>query len=170
VLRKRSPWAVIAAVGGVIVLRCALLLFALSFSGPGGYWYAFWTDPARRTVYITIAFALFVWAFVAGGWALAAQFGRRRATGIVLTAVGLGLAIPATLVALVGLENALTVWNDEVGLLPWGLSRILGITVYLDIPVDTAWIAAGFGVVIAVLGVLLAVPWRRRAGAVVQPA
>ena len=161
-LRRRSPWAVIAAVGGVLVLRSALLLFALSFSGPGGYWYAFWTDPTRRTVYITIAFALFIWAFVAGGWALAAQFGRRRAAGIVLAAVGLGLAVPATIVAIVGLESALTVWNDEVGLLPWGLSRILGITVYLDIPVDTAWIAAAFGAVIAVLGALLAVPWRRR--------
>ena len=26
-----------------------------------------------------------------------------------------------------------------MGLLPWGLARILGITVYLDIPADTAW-------------------------------
>ncbi|MGC5222469.1 hypothetical protein ACPW96_07675 [Micromonospora sp. DT81.3] len=164
-LRKRSAWAVLAAVGGVLVLRCALLLFALSFSGPGGYWYAFWTDPTRRTVYITIAFALFVWAFVAGAWALAAQLGRRRATGVVLAAVGLGLAIPAALVALVGLENALTVWNDQMGLLPWGLSRILGITVYLDIPLDTAWIAAGVGAVIAVIGVLLAIPGRRRESA-----
>ena len=32
-----------------------------------------------------------------------------------------------------------------MGLLPWGLSRILGITVYLDIPADTAWSAAGGG-------------------------
>jgi hypothetical protein len=168
-IHKRSQWAVLAAVGGVLVLRSAVLLFALSFSGPGGYWYGFWTDPTRRTIYITIAFALFVWAFVAGAWALAAQFGRRRATGIVLTAVGLGLAIPAALVALAGLENALTVWNDEVGLLPWGLSRILGITVYLDIPADTAWIAAALGAVIAVVGVLMAVPWRRPADAASVP-
>lgn len=159
-LRRRSPWAVIAAVGGVVVLRCLLLLAALSLSGPGGYWYAFWTDPARRTVYITIAFALFVWAFVAGAWALAAQLGARRASGVVLAGVGLGLAVPALVVAVVGLEHALTVWNDQVGLLPWGLSRILGITVYLDIPADTAWWAAAFGAVLAAIGLLLALPGR----------
>ncbi|SDH55863.1 hypothetical protein [Microbacterium pygmaeum] len=158
---RRSPWPVIAAVGGVVVLRCALPLFALSFSGPGGYWFAFWTDPVLRTVYITIAFALFLWVFVAAGWALAAQVGTRRATGFVLSAVGAGLAVPASVVALVGLEASLSAWNDEIGLLPWGLSRILGITVYLDIPDETAWVVAALGVVIATAGVLLAVPWRR---------
>ena len=48
-----------------------------------------------------------------------------------------------------------------MGLLPWGLARILGITVYLDIPAATAWVAAGFGLVIAVVGVLLALPYGR---------
>jgi hypothetical protein len=62
-------------------------------------------------------------------------------------------------VALVGLERALTAWNDQVGLLPWGLSRILGITVYLGIPADTAWWAAALGAVVLVVGLLLALPW-----------
>ncbi len=163
---RRSPWPVIAAVGGVIVLRCVVSLFALSFTGPGGYWFSFWTQPTARTVYISIAFALFVWAFVAAGWALSAQVGRRRATGMVLAAVGLGLAIPAGIVAAIGLENALTVWNDQMGLLPWGLARILGITVYLDIPADTATYAAVFGAVVAAIGLLLAIRWRRRVPAV----
>ncbi|MFC7485106.1 hypothetical protein ACFQX7_40615 [Luedemannella flava] len=37
------------------------------------------------------------------------------------------------MVATIGLERALTVWNDQLALLPWGLSRILGITVHLGI-------------------------------------
>ena len=159
---RRSPWPVIAAVGGVVVLRCAVTLVALSFTGPGGYWYAFWTDPARRTVYIAVAFALFVWVFVAAAWALSAQIGARRATGTVLAGIGAGLAIPAAVVGTIGLETALTAWNDQLGLLPWGLARILGITVYLDIPAATPWYAAVFGLVLAVVGVALAVPWRRR--------
>ena len=69
--------------------------------------------------------------------------------------------MPALIVALIGLEQALTVWNDQMGLLPWGLARILGITVYLDIPAATAWFAAGFGFAIAVLGILLALPFGR---------
>lgn len=161
-MRRRSPWPVIAAAGGVVVLRCIVTLFTLSFTGPGGYWFSFWTQPTSRTVYISIAFALFVWVFVAAGWALSAQVGRRRATGMVLTAVGLGLAIPAGIVSIIGLETSLTVWNDQMGLLPWGLARILGITVYLDIPADTAMWAAVFGAVIAAIGLLLAIRWRRR--------
>ncbi|GAA5038393.1 hypothetical protein ACFQRL_01565 [Microbacterium fluvii] len=153
---RRSPWPVIAAVGGVIVLRSILLLFALSFTGPGGYWYAFWTNPALRTAYITVAFALAVWLFVAAGWALVAQFGRRRATGMVLAGVGAGLAIPASVIAATGLETSLTAWNDGMGLLPWGLSRILGITVYLEIPGATAWYAAAAGFVVLAVGLGLA--------------
>jgi hypothetical protein len=158
-VRRRSPWPVIAAVGGVIVLRCIVTLLALSVTGPGGYWFSFWTEPTRRTVYIAVAFALFVWVFVAAGWALASLIGPRRATGTVLAGVGAGLAVSALVIAVVGLETALTIWNDEMGLLPWGLARILGITVYLDIPDAAAWVAAGFGSAVAVVGVLLALPY-----------
>jgi hypothetical protein len=160
-LWRRSPWPVVAAVGGVVVLRCILTLFALSFSGPGGYWFAFWTAPVPRTAYITVAFALFVWAFVAGGWALAAQLGARRATGFVLAAVGTGLLVPSVIIGAVGLEAALTVWNDQMGLLPWGLARILGITTYLGIPDATPWAAGAFAAVLLVAGLLLALPGRR---------
>lgn len=160
-LRGRSPWAVIAAVGGVVVLRCVVTLVALSFSGPGGYWFGFFTQPVLRLVYIAIAFALFVWVFVAVGWALASSIGARRATGTVLAAVGAGLAVPAVVVGCVGLERAMTVWNDQLGLLPWGLARILGITTYLEIPPETPWFAAAFGVVLVLVGVGLTMPWRR---------
>ena len=44
-----------------------------------------------------------------------------------------------------------------MGLLPWGLSRILGISVYLDIPADTAWWVAIAGLVLVVVGAILVV-------------
>ena len=40
------------------------------------------------------------------------------------------------LLGAVGLEDALTVWNDQMALLPWGMARILGITTFLGIPTD----------------------------------
>ncbi|GAA1787267.1 hypothetical protein [Agromyces lapidis] len=160
---RRSPWPVIAAVGGVVVLRCIVTLVALSFTGPGGYWFAFWTDPVLRTAYVALAFTLFVWVFVAAGWALATQVGARRAAGFVLAAVGAGLLVPSLVVGAIGLERALTLWNDEMGLLPWGLARILGITTYLEIPGETAWYAAGVAAVLLGAGVLLALPARRGA-------
>nr|BFF08909.1 hypothetical protein GCM10025699_02120 [Microbacterium flavescens] len=167
---RRSPWPVIAAVGGVVVLRCIVTLTALSFTGPGGYWFAFWTEPVFRTAYIAVAFALFVWVFVAAGWALAMQVRARRATGYVLAGVGAGLALPALVIGVFGLERALTLWNDEMGLLPWGLARILGITTYLEIPPETPWIAAAFGGVLLLAGVLLAMPWQRREDEASRPA
>ncbi|GAA3632318.1 hypothetical protein GCM10022200_14010 [Microbacterium awajiense] len=163
ILRRHSPWPVIAAVGGVIVLRCAVTLVALAFTGPGGYWFAFWTQPTVRTVYIAIAFALFLWAFIAAAWALATQLGARRAIGAVVASVGAGLLVPAVIIGAIGLEPALSLWNDELGLLPWGLARILGLTTYLEIPAETPWVAAGVGALLVAIGALLALPGRRTA-------
>jgi hypothetical protein len=109
-----------------------------------------------RSLYVTVAFALFVWVLVAAGWALAGALGGRRATGFVLAGAGAVLAVLGTFIGLIGAEAALTVWNDQMGLLPWGLSRILGITVYLEIPLDTPWFAAAFGAVLVVIGAALA--------------
>ena len=59
-------------------------------------------------------------------------------------------------VAAIGLEKALTIWNDQMALLPWGLSRILGITVHLGIPPSSAGVLAVVGIVVAAVGVALA--------------
>lgn len=154
--RRTRVGNVVAVLGGVALLRVALQLAVLAPTGPGGYWFHFWTDPAGRSVYVTLAFALFLWFVVAGGWALAALLGVRRAWGFALAGVGLVLAAIGAFVGAVGLERALTVWNDQLGLLPWGLARILGITVYLDIPASSAWYAAALGAVLLVGGAALA--------------
>lgn len=159
--RRVSIWPVVATIGGVAVLRTVLLLAVLAPTGPGGYWFGFWTDPTRRSIYVTLAVALLLWLVVAAAWALATQLGGRRALGVALTGVGVVIAGTAVLIAIVGLETALTVWNDQMGLLPWGLSRILGITVYLDIPGDTPVYAAALGIVLLVGGLLLALVRRR---------
>lgn len=159
--RRVSIWPVVATLGGVALLRVVLLTAVLAPTGPGGYWFGFWTDPTRRSVYVTIAFALLLWLVVAAAWTLAVQLGARRATGVGLLGAGLAIGGIAAFVAVVGAETALTVWNDQMGLLPWGLSRILGITTYLDIPADTPWYAAVFGGVLLAVGLLLAVPRRR---------
>lgn len=152
---------VLAAVGGAALLRVALLTAVLIPTGPGGYWFGFWTDPVGRSLYTTASFALFAWVLVAAAWSLAGQLGARRATGVVIGAAGAAVAAIAVLVGSIGLERALTVWNDQLVLLPWGLSRILGITTYLGIPVETPWWAAAAGGVAMVAGAALALPRRR---------
>lgn len=153
---------VLLVLAGVSLLRALVALVALWRTGPGGYWFAFWTAGGPRTVYVAVAFALFVWLFVAAGWALVGVLGRRRATGAVLAGLGAGLGAGGLLVASYGLEEALTVWNDQLALLPWGLARILGITTYLEIPATAAWWAAAAGLVVLLLGLALRVRRPRR--------
>jgi hypothetical protein len=161
VVRRRNPWPVIAAVGGAIMLRVILLTAVLSPRGPGGYWFGFWTNPDERFAYLTIAFALFAWVLVAAAWALAAQLGGRRASAALIACAGAVLVVLGSVIGAIGLEAALTIWNDQMALLPWGLSRILGLTVYLEIPASTVWYAVGFGAVLVIAAIVIALPRRR---------
>jgi hypothetical protein len=163
---RHDPFHLWAAIGGVALLRTAILLVALVARGPGGYWFAFWTEPARRSAYVCVAFAAFAWLFAAVALVLRDRYSlpRRRAAAVVLAATGVPLTLLAGLVAAVGLERALTVWNDQMALLPWGLSRILGITVHLGIPASLPAAAAAAGAALIALAALLSLRRRPRAG------
>ncbi|RYB94671.1 hypothetical protein EUA93_10140 [Nocardioides oleivorans] len=143
--RWTRSWHVAVAVGGAVTIRSVVLLAVLAWRGPGGYWFAFWTEPGTRSAYVVVAFVLAGWVLAALLWSLAAHVGRRRATAAVLHTVALTLLGVGSLLQLVGLEDALTVWNDQLALLPWGMARILGITTFLGIPttLPTYALAAG---------------------------
>ncbi|MEI7055875.1 hypothetical protein WBG06_08680, partial [Nocardioides sp. CCNWLW239] len=153
---RRDAFALWAVVGGVVLVRSVILMIALAGRGPGRYWYLFWTEPGSRTFYITVAFAGFGLLFVLPAVALRSAYGftRRGAVGRVLIAAGIPVLIGGVGVALMGTERALTVWNDQMALIPWGLSRILGITVHLGIPTSLPWYAAGCGAAVALVGVV----------------
>jgi hypothetical protein len=163
--RGRDRWHLWAAVGGVALLRTVLLLAALATRGPGRYWLNFWIHPGLRSAYVTVAFAAFGWVFPAAWFVLRDRYrlGPGRALGRLLPAAGVPLALLGALVAAIGLETALTWWNDQMNLLPWGLHRILGITVYLGIPTVLPVLVAVFGALLTLAGALLSVRWRRRA-------
>jgi hypothetical protein len=155
-VKGADPFRLWLAVGGAALLRTAILLVALADRGPGRYWFNFWTSPRRRDVYITIAFAAFLWTFVAVYRTLRTYgLNRRRSAGRVLVAAGAPLIVLGAVLSAVGLERALTAWNDEMALLPWGLSRILGITVFLDIPPSLPQAVSLAGGLLFLLGVLL---------------
>ncbi len=165
-VRGADPFALWAAVGGAALVRTVILLLALVNRGPGRYWYDFWTDPGLRFFYITVAFAAFGWVFVVAYLTLRDRYGlrRRRAVGRVMIGLGAPLSLLGALISVIGLEKALTTWNDQMALLPWGLSRILGITTYLGIPVVLPEAAAVLGAVLLVIGVALSRrrwSWRR---------
>jgi hypothetical protein len=161
-LGRRDPFLLWAAIGGVALLRTVLLLAVLAVRGPGHYWLEFWTAPAARSAYICVAFAAFGWLFVATALVLRDHHGlrRRHTTGTLLITAGVPLGLLGALITAVGLERALTVWNDQLALLPWGLSRILGITVDLGIPTTLPGAATAAGLLLIALGAALRT-WRR---------
>jgi hypothetical protein len=158
-VRPADPFVLAAAVGGLALLRTVLLLAALALRGPGHYWFDFWTDPVARSAYITVGFAAFLGILVVAHLALRTGMGRARASGRVLIAAGAPLLVLGGLAATIGAERALTMWNDQMALLPWGLSRILGITVYLEIPAAVPMYVTITGAVAVLAGAALA---RRR--------
>ncbi|MFT4306292.1 MAG: hypothetical protein QM604_05335 [Microbacterium sp.] len=148
---RRSPWPVIAVVGGVVVLRCILALFVLSVAVPGVLVRESWTLPALRAVFVGAAFAGFAWSFVAAGWALRGQGGSRYATGSMLAALGAGLALPALGVALTGAQSTVEGWDDGLGLLADAVLAVVGPSVAVD---AAAWCAVVLGVAVCVAGFL----------------
>lgn len=60
------------------------------------------------------------------------------------------------------LEKSLTAVNDELAVLPGGLSRILGITTHLNIPaaIPVHLLYAGFGLAGAGLLIMLLSRWK----------
>jgi len=156
-VRGRPAYWLWGAVGGAALLRTVILLLALINRGPGRYWFDFWTDPTLRSVYITVAFAAFIWVFVVAAVILRDRYGliRRGSVGRILVALGLPLVVFGAIISAMGLERALTIWNDQMALLPWGLSRILGITVYLGIPTSLPLYALVFGAVLTLSGGLV---------------
>lgn len=148
---RRSPWPVIAAVGGVVVLRCLLTLAALSVTDHQGFSDGFWLQPALRSAFVAVAFALFVWTFIAAGWALKVQGGTRYALGGLLAALGAGLALPALGVAVAGADDVVAHWDDGLGLVPHSLVE----TMHLAAVGPLAWAAVAIGAVLAVVGVLV---------------
>ena len=153
-------WALGAALGGALLLRTVLLTGAMSFTGPGGYWFRFWTDDLARTLYVAVATAALLWVLVVVALVLRSVYGvgLLGAVGPVLAGVGVPLLALGALISGVGLEQALTTINDQMAVLPLGLSRILGIVTHLGIPTALpSWLVTS-GTVLAVLGVLACLP------------
>ncbi|MBQ9917774.1 MAG: hypothetical protein IJO71_11325 [Microbacterium sp.] len=158
-LGTRSPWPIIAAVGGALVLRCIVTLAALSFSGPEGVWPALWSIGAVRVLYLAIVLGLVGWVFVVAGWSLEPQLGRRRAAGVALAGVGAVFALPTATAAAIGATEALRGWNSQIGVLPWHLARMTGLY-DARFPTEVLVVAAVVAALMTITGIVLALPLR----------
>lgn len=156
-LRGRDGFALFAGVGAALLLKTLVLSAVVVVRGPMLYWYRFWTDDQWRTVYVTISFAVFLWLFWVTYLVLRSAYGwgRLAALGRVLVGVAAPMVALGALMMWSGLESALTTFNDQMALLPLGLSRILGITVHLGIPTEIPLYLVIAGAGLALIGFVL---------------
>ncbi len=135
--RPLPAWAAWAAVGAPLLLKAIVTCAFLSIRGPDAFWYRFWTAPDYRMAYLATAAASSLWmGFTVAAASRASGLKGRQGVGSLITGVGAALVFTAVAAQAVGLEAALTAFNDEMAILPMGLSRILGISTHLNIPAD----------------------------------
>ncbi|GAA1470004.1 hypothetical protein [Microbacterium thalassium] len=131
---RESPWPVIVALGGGIVLHSTLVLIALSIAGPAAMWGALAASTTLRILASAVSLGAFGWILVAGAWSLVEQLGLRRAWATVAAGAGAGLAVTAALVAGAGFGPASP----------------------FAIPQPTPWVAATVGVLLFAVGAIVA--------------
>ena len=158
----------LAALAASLLLPTALLTAAVAVRLPGFFWLNFWTNAAVRTLFVTLNVAAIVWMFFVLYAVQRAALDRSvpQTLGNLSLAVGTVFLVMGLVPAPAGLENTLTAINDEMAVLPLGLSRILGITTHLGIPQELpVYLMAAGAVFMALGGLLLGVAWvaRRKA-------
>ena len=153
-----------AGLGGVLLLRTLLFMAAVGVRGPGNYWFRFWVDEGIRETYVMVAFAAFVYSLIVLAVTLATSYDvrLRQGLGAVFLGIGAALSMLGGLLTGFGLERSLTTINDEMAVLPLGLSRILGLTVHLGIPLALPTWLLYAGAALGALGLLLAIGRRQR--------
>jgi hypothetical protein len=145
------------ALCGAHLLGAAVLPAAVAGRGHLAAWYGFWVDPAGRTAFVVAAITVVTWMISVLVLALAgAPTGAVAGVAGVAEGAGLPLLVLGAAIGRDGTEGFLTSLNDELVVLPNGLSRILGITVHLGIPQDLDDLLARAGVGLVAAGIVLA--------------
>lgn len=133
-----------------------LLMLFTAWRGPTAFWHFFWSSSAFRTGFLMlfvlfIFLAYFVWAATLH---TRVKINKAGTAGSVMLIQGILFAAAGGLVASLGFEKVLTVLNDELMILPGGLSRILGITTHLDIPENIPLVVMIAGLALTAIGLV----------------
>lgn len=128
----------------------ALILSAVAVRGPVYFWYLVWVSDPFKLILLSLLVMLIFRKFQVY-IILARRWGRRNlaaSVAMVFMVLGFQLLVAGVALQLVGLEESLTALNNELLVLPGGLSKIMGITTHLGIPPEVpGWIIGGASVI-----------------------
>ena len=144
---------VISLLAPAVAFTGLLMLFA-AWRGPMAFWHFFWTSAPFRVVFFMLFLLFVLRAYYT--WAVtmrqALRLGKLYTAGVLVLFQGILFAAGGGLVDLLGFEKVLTIFNDELLMLPGGLSRILGITTHLEIPADIPHYVMIIGLIMGAAG------------------
>ncbi|MCK4749767.1 MAG: hypothetical protein KAT15_22080, partial [Bacteroidales bacterium] len=120
------------------VIIMSFILVIVAIRGPMYFWYQVWVSDLFKMGFLSVWFMLLfrkfhIYAVMGRKW------GHRNHAGsnaMVLIAFGVQLLVAGLALQLFGLEESLTAMNNDLLVLPGGLSRIMGITTHLGIPLE----------------------------------
>jgi hypothetical protein len=148
------------------MLFLGMLMIFTAWRGPTAFWYFFWTSASFRVVFMMIFVLFYLRAYYTWAVTLTTTLHHpvMKSIGIMLLVQGILFSAGGGVASFFGFEKTLTVLNDELMLLPGGLSRILGITTHLEIPTNIPTVVMYLGLVLVALGsITLAKDRRHRA-------
>lgn len=142
------------------VLVMVGILIVVAIRGPLFFWYLIWTSDLFKMLFISL-FVMLLFRRFQTYRILCGKWNRERGKvmqALVFTLLGVQILLSGVALTIFGLEESLTALNNEMLVLPAGLSKILGITTHLGIPPQLPlWIIifAGGLIVISLIGLLI---------------
>lgn len=127
----------------VLVMTGIMVIVAIR--GPHLFWYLLWTSDLFKGLFFTLFLMLLfrkfqVYVILSKAWKGARGSG---AGALVFLVLGIQLLLAGAALWIFGLEYSLTAMNNQLLVLPGGLSKIMGITTHLGIPLQLPfWIVS----------------------------
>ena len=136
--RGRDYGRILITIMAPKLIIVVLLLALVAVRGPMFFWYQFWVSALFKSIFI-IAFILLLFRKFQIYFILGRKWSHRNNPGSVSQVFlvwGIQLLLVGLALEFFGLEESLTALNNELLLLPGGLSKIMGITTHLGIPLQ----------------------------------
>jgi hypothetical protein len=133
VVYGRSSGRAWAALAGPQLLVTGLVLVPVAIRGPLFFWQQALFNPDFRTIFIPLFTLAATWPAFAAYTFHRNRHRRLPALARVTISVGAAITMAAAAAFLIGTERAISAINYELALLPFALSRTLGLTTHLNV-------------------------------------
>jgi len=136
--RGRETAKILVSLMAYKVLIMSGILVIVAIRGPIYFWYLMWTSELFKILFLSLFIMLLfrkfqVYQILCRKWN---HEGGQASRALVFTVLGVQILLAGVAMLIFGIEESLTALNNELLVLPAGLSKIMGITTHLGIPLD----------------------------------